>query len=62
VGLVFGFGSGLMGRKVMLRTRIWLASKAVRYDVKLLPTAEWDADTCRAVEKDRYDGYGHIGL
>ncbi|MHC4622353.1 MAG: hypothetical protein ACYS4W_00445 [Planctomycetota bacterium] len=51
-----------MGRKVMLRTRIWLASKAVRYDVKLLPTAEWDADTCRAVEKDRYDGYGHIGL
>jgi ubiquinone biosynthesis monooxygenase Coq7 len=61
VGFVFGFGSRLLGRKAILKTGIWVESKAVSHYAELLDTIDWDEDTRRIIEKDQADETGHIG-
>ncbi|MBN1360337.1 MAG: demethoxyubiquinone hydroxylase family protein [Sedimentisphaerales bacterium] len=60
VGFAFGFGSRLLGPKAMLKTGIWVESKAVHHYAELLAKIEWDDDTRRVIEKDQADEDGHI--
>ena len=60
VGFMFGFGSRLLGRKAILKTGIWVESKAVQHYAELLETIDWDEDTRRIIEKDQADEDGHI--
>ena len=60
VGFVFGFGSRLLGRKAILRTGIWVETKAVHHYDELLGSIDWDEDSRRVIEKNQADEYGHI--
>ena len=60
VGFVFGFGSRLFGTKAILKTGVWVETKAVHHYAQLLNSIEWDEDTRRIIEKDQADEYGHI--
>ena len=60
VGFAFGFGSRLLGRKAILKTGIWIESKAVHHYAQLLDTIDWDENTRRIIEKDQADENGHI--
>lgn len=60
VGFAFGFGSRLLGIKAMLKTGIWVESKAVHHYAQLLETVDWDDDTRKVIEKDQADEDGHI--
>ena len=60
VGFVFGFGSRLLGTKAILKTGIWVETKAVHHYAQLLSSVEWDADTRKIIEKDQADEDGHI--
>ena len=60
VGFVFGFGSKLLGTKAVLKTGIWVETKAVHHYAQLLSSVEWDEDTRRIIEKDQADEDGHI--
>ena len=60
VGFAFGFFSRLMGKKGVIKTGIWVETKAVHHYDKLLETIEWDEDTRRVIEKNQADEYGHI--
>jgi demethoxyubiquinone hydroxylase (CLK1/Coq7/Cat5 family) len=60
VGFIFGFGSRTFGKKAILKTGIWVETKAVQHYAELLETIEWDEDTRRVIEKDQADEDGHI--
>lgn len=60
VGFAFGFGSRLLGKKAILKTGIWVESKAVTHYAELLKSIDWDEETRRVVEKDQADEDGHI--
>ena len=60
VGFVFGFTSRLRGTKAILKTGIWVETKAVEHYGKLLKEIEWDEDTRKIIEKDQADEHGHI--
>ena len=60
VGFVFGFGSRLLGAKAVLKTGIWVESKAVAHYAELLKAAPWDEPTRHVIEKDQSDEDGHI--
>ncbi|MBN1509254.1 MAG: demethoxyubiquinone hydroxylase family protein [Sedimentisphaerales bacterium] len=60
VGFAFGFGSRLLGRKMILRTGIWVESKAVHHYAQLLADIDWDDETRKVIEKDQADEDGHI--
>ena len=60
VGFVFGFGSRLLGGKALLKTGIWVESKAVHHYAELLSTIDWDEETRKIIEKDQADENGHI--
>ena len=60
VGFGFGFGSRLLGRKAILKTGIWIESKAVHHYAELLNTIKWDMDTRKVIEKNQADETGHI--
>ncbi len=60
VGFVFGFGSRLLGRKAILKTGIWVESKAVTHYAELLEAAPWDETTRAIIKKDQSDEDGHI--
>jgi len=60
VGFAFGFGSRLLGRRAMLRTGVWVESKAVHHYAELLDTIEWDDETRKVIEKDQADEDGHV--
>lgn len=60
VGFVFGYGSRLMGRRQVLRTGIWVETKAVHHYAELLGTIEWDDETRAVIEKNGADEQGHI--
>ncbi len=60
VGFVFGFGSGLLGKRAILKTGIWVETKAVHHYGELLSSIDWDEDSRRIIEKDQADEYGHI--
>jgi demethoxyubiquinone hydroxylase (CLK1/Coq7/Cat5 family) len=59
-GLAFGFGSRLLGTRAILKTGIWVESKAVHHYAELLKTVEWDDQTRRIIEKDQADEDGHV--
>ncbi|MHC4207686.1 MAG: demethoxyubiquinone hydroxylase family protein [Planctomycetota bacterium] len=60
VGFVFGFGSRMLGTKAILKTGIWVETKAVHHYNQLLNSVEWDEDTRKVIEKDQVDEDGHI--
>jgi demethoxyubiquinone hydroxylase (CLK1/Coq7/Cat5 family) len=60
VGFVFGFVSRLLGPKAILKTGIWVESKAVKHYAELLETVDWDEQTRKMIEKDQADEGGHI--
>ena len=60
VGFVFGYGSRLLGKKAILKTGIWVETKAVHHYGQLLEQIDWDADTRAIIEKDQADEHGHI--
>lgn len=60
VGFAFGFGSRLLGRKAILKTGIWVESKAVHHYAQLLDTIDWDEVTRKIIEKNQADENGHI--
>jgi len=59
VGLFFGLGSRLLGRRMILKTGIWVEKKAVHHYGELLK-ADWDDETRKVIEKDRHDEEIHI--
>lgn len=61
VGFVFGFGSRILGKARILKTGIWVETKAVHHYAELLKTIDWDDDTRRVIEKDQADENGHVG-
>jgi demethoxyubiquinone hydroxylase (CLK1/Coq7/Cat5 family) len=60
LGMFLGVGSRLLGARAILRTGIWVESKAVRHYAELLETIEWDDQTRKIMEKDQADEDGHI--
>ncbi len=60
VGFLMGYVSRLRGRKAILKTGIWVETKAVHHYKELLDTIEWDEDTRAIIEKDQADEQGHI--
>ena len=60
VGFVFGFFSKMIGEKAILKTGIWVETKAVSHYSELLAKVDWDEDTRKIIEKDQSDEYGHI--
>ena len=60
VGFCFGFGSRLIGKKAILKTGIWVETKAINHYSELLETIDWDDDSRKMIEKDRADENGHI--
>jgi len=60
VGIVFGLGSRLLGKKKILKTGIWVETKAVHHYTELLKTIEWDDDTRKMIIKNQSDEVGHI--
>ena len=60
VGFVFGFGSRILGKARILKTGIWVETKAVHHYAELLDKIDWDDDTRKVIEKDQADEHGHI--
>lgn len=46
--------------KAILKTGIWVETKAVQYYAEILETIDWDEETRKVIEKDQADEYGHI--
>ena len=61
VGYVFGLGSRMLGTRRILKTGVWVETKAVHHYSQLLADIEWDDDTRAVIEKDQADEVGHIG-
>jgi demethoxyubiquinone hydroxylase (CLK1/Coq7/Cat5 family) len=60
VGFIFGFFSRVLGRSAILRTGIWVETKAVHHYKELLHDIDWDEETRGIIEKDQADEWGHI--
>ena len=60
IGFLFGFCSRLLGKKAILRTAIWVETKAVHHYSELLEKIKWDDETRKVIEKDQADEVGHI--
>jgi len=60
VGFAFGFFSKAIGTKAILKTGVWVESKAVSHYEELLNNIDWDEDTRKVIEKDQADEHGHI--
>jgi len=60
VGYVFGLGSRMLGTRQVLKTGVWVETKAVRHYSQLLADIEWDDETRAFIEKDQADEHGHI--
>jgi ubiquinone biosynthesis monooxygenase Coq7 len=60
VGFAFGFFSRLLGKRMILKTGIWVESKAVTHYGELLNSVSWDEDTRKIIEKDKSDEQRHI--
>lgn len=62
VGCVLGVTSRLLGPKAILKTGIWVESKAVHHYAQLLQAAPWDPPTRTVIQKDQADESGHIRM
>jgi demethoxyubiquinone hydroxylase (CLK1/Coq7/Cat5 family) len=60
VGWCFGTFSRLRGPKAILRTGVWVETKAVHHYAELLARVPWDDETRTIVEKNQADERGHI--
>lgn len=60
VGWCFGAISRLMGPKAILKTGVWVETKAVHHYSELLERIPWDDDTRAIIEKNQADEYGHV--
>ena len=60
LGFIFGFTSRLLGPKAILKTGIWVETRAVKHYAELLETVDWDEQTRKMIEKDQADEDGHI--
>jgi demethoxyubiquinone hydroxylase (CLK1/Coq7/Cat5 family) len=60
VGFTLGFVSRLLGRSTILKTGVWVETKALNHYSELLETIEWDEDTRKIIEKNQADEFGHI--
>jgi len=60
VGLVIGLGSRLGGARSILKAARWAEIRAVRHYSELLQSVDWDEETRRVIEKDRFDEIGHV--
>jgi len=60
VGAVLGIWSRLRGRKAILRTGIWVETRAVKHYGELLKEVDWDENTREVIEKNQADEAGHI--
>ena len=60
VGFFLGFLSRLMGKSAILKTGIWVETKAVHHYAELLDTIDWDQDTRKIIEKNQADENGHV--
>ena len=60
VGFSMGFTSRLMGKTAILKTGVWVESKAVHHYAQLLDIIDWDQDTRKVIEKNQADEHGHI--
>lgn len=60
VGWCFGAFSRLMGPKAILKTGVWVETKAVHHYAELLGTIPWDDETRAIVEKNQADELGHV--
>ncbi len=59
-GGFIGFFSRILGEKTILKTIIWVETKAVDDYKKLIETVAWDEETLKVLEKDLADEYHHI--
>jgi len=60
VGYAFGLGSRMLGTRRILKTGIWVETKAVHHYAQLLADIEWDDETRVFIEKDQADEQGHV--
>jgi len=60
VGWCFGAFSRLMGPKAILKTGVWVETKAVHHYSELLGRIPWDDETRAIVEKNQADELGHV--
>ena len=60
VGFILGTFSRWMGAKSIIKTGIWLETKAVEGYDELLQTVDWDEDTRRVIRENQLDEYEHI--
>jgi demethoxyubiquinone hydroxylase (CLK1/Coq7/Cat5 family) len=60
VGWCIGSFSRLMGPKAILKTGVWVETKAVHHYSELLGRIPWDGETRAIIEKNQADEYGHI--
>ncbi|HOK65740.1 MAG TPA: demethoxyubiquinone hydroxylase family protein [Anaerohalosphaeraceae bacterium] len=60
VGVVFGLGSRWAGARWILKTGIWVESKAVEHYSRLLEAAPWEEASRRMLRKNQEDEQGHI--
>jgi ubiquinone biosynthesis monooxygenase Coq7 len=60
VGLCIGFVSKCLGSRCVLRTGIWVETKAVHHYGTLLEAAPWDDETRAVIDADRQDEIHHI--
>jgi len=60
VAFAFGFGSRLLGKRAILKTGIWVETKAVHHYGELLSSIDWDEDSRKIIEKNQADECGHI--
>lgn len=60
VGFCFGFFSRIFGRKMLLRTGIWVETLAVKHYGQLLQDIEWDDDSRIMIERDWNNEKDHV--
>lgn len=60
VGFTIGFFSRLRGTRAILKTGIWVETKAVNHYAELLKTIDWDENLRKMIEKDQADEDDHI--
>jgi len=59
-GVFFGLGSRILGPRMILKTGIWVETKAVHHYGELLETIEWDEETRKVIQEDRDNEEIHI--
>lgn len=60
VGVMLGVGSRLLGSERILKTGIWVETKAVAHYSRLLESAPWEEPTRKMLQKNQEDERGHI--